>query len=64
MLGLKYLNALEGVDCNRMEEEILNYELKENIDAERIYEIPMKLNLPNAIIIRNKIASRFGMKVK
>jgi len=54
-------------DSDKIENEILNFNIQPNYDAEipnseifKLYEIPIRLNLTNANIIRNKIASKFG----
>ena len=60
LLGLKYSNCLDDVSYEKIEDEILNYDIETNYEAEKVYEIPLRLNLSNSNVIRNKIASKFG----
>lgn len=60
LLGLKYSNCLDNVSYEKIEDEILNYDIETNYEAEKVYEIPLRLNLSNSNVIRNKIASKFA----
>ena len=47
-------------DAERIENEIIECELVSNRQAESIYNLPLKLQLPNASAVQNRIASKYG----
>ena len=59
MIGLRYAALME--DFDKIQEEILNCDINSNKEATKIYSIPNRLGLPNATLLKNKIASKYGM---
>lgn len=58
MIGLRYAALME--DFDKIQEEILNCDINSNKEATKIYSIPNRLSLPNATLLKNKIASKYG----
>ena len=58
MIGLRYAALME--DFDKIQEEILNCDINSNKEATKIYSIPNRLGLPNATLLKNKIASKYG----
>ena len=59
-MALQYLTRLSVPDAERIENEIIECELVSNRQAESIYNLPLKLQLPNASAVQNRIASKYG----
>ena len=59
MIGLRYAALME--DFDKIQEEILNCDINSNKEATKIYSMPNRLGLPNATLLKNKIASKYGM---
>ena len=60
LLALQYLIRLSEPDAERIENEIIECELVSNRQAESVYNLPLKLQLPNATAVQNRIASKYG----
>jgi len=58
MIGLRYAALME--DFDKIQEEILNCDINSNKEATKIYSIPSRLGLPNATLLKNKIASKYA----
>ena len=54
------MTRLSEPDAERIESEIMDCSLIDNRHAEQIYNLPLKLQLPNANAVRNRIATKFG----
>ena len=54
------MTRMSEPDAERIENEIMECTLVGNRQAERIYNLPLKLQLPNANAVRNRIATKFG----
>ena len=61
MIGLRYAALME--DFDKIQEEILNCDINSNKEATKIYSIPNRLGLPNATLLKNKIASKYGIQL-
>lgn len=61
MIGLRYAALME--DFDKIQEEILNCDINSNKEATKIYSIPSRLGLPNATLLKNKIASKYGTQL-
>jgi len=62
-LALQYLTRLSVPDAERIENEIIECELVSNRQAESIYNLPLKLQLPNASAVQNRIASKYARQL-
>jgi len=61
--ALQYMTRMSEPDAERIENEIMECTLVGNRQAERIYNLPLKLQLPNANAVRNRIATKFARQL-
>ena len=60
VIGLRYLRQLQDVDFEKLESEILDYDIQCCKDAEEIWNLIPTLDLPNSLALQKKLASKYG----